>query len=324
MIDAFLLLKDGTLKRTQDVEETVRMVENAGEGWSLWLDLEAPPEEEFGLLKALFNFHPLALEDCLGQSHHPKLDDYEDYLFLIMHGARWNDDEQELDTIELDVFLSPQVLVTYHTEPLPSIQEGKVRCLKKEGALSRGTDYLLHVILDALVENYTPVLDKISLITEEIEDETFSKPTPTTLNRLVSMKKEVAQLWRLALHQKDILLQLSRGKYPIIHPEQIAFYRDVYDHLVRVSDLTESFRDHISGTMNVYVSVTGSRTNEIMKVLTIFAAILLPLSLIAGIYGMNFKFMPELYMRYGYYYVLGGMGFFAVAMLLFFRLKKWL
>ncbi|MFQ5894021.1 MAG: CorA family divalent cation transporter, partial [Nitrospinota bacterium] len=161
MIDAFLRLKDGTLKRSQDVEEVVRLVEEAGEGWMLWLDLEAPPEEEFGILRALFDFHPLALEDCLVATHHPKIDDYDDHLFLIFHAARWRAEDEAIETVELDCFLSPHFLVTHHGEPLPSIQEAKVRCLKKEGALSRGTDYLLHVILDALVDDYSPVLDHI-------------------------------------------------------------------------------------------------------------------------------------------------------------------
>ncbi len=323
MIDTFLLLKDGTLKRTQDVEETVRLVETAGEGWKLWLDLEDPPEEEFGLLKALFDFHQLALEDCLGHTHHPKLDNYEEYLFLIMHAARWNAEEMRLETVELDCFISPQVLVTYHLEPLPSIQEAKVRCLKKEGALSHGTDYLLHVILDTLVDNYAPVLDQIGNIIEVAEDEIFGEPTRSTLTRLFSLKKEVAQLWRFALHQREILLRLSREKFFVIRQPQAVFFRDVYDHLVRVSDLTEQYRDLISGAMNVYITVTSNRTNEVMKILTIFAAILLPLSVIAGIYGMNFRTMPELEWRYGYYAVLGGMAAFALGMLLFFRWKKW-
>lgn len=324
MIDAFLLLKDGTLKRTQDVEEAVRLVETAGDDWKLWLDLEDPPEEEFGLLKALFDFHPLALEDCQRHMHHPKIDDYDDYLFIIMHAARWSADDKKLQTVELDCFLGPQVVVTYHQEPLPSIQEAKVRCLKKEGALSRGTDYLLHVILDNLVDDYSPVLDQISGVIEDIEEEVFGKPTPSTLNNLFSLKKEVNHLWLLAIHQKEILSQLSRHQFSVIHRHQAHFYRDVYDHLVSVCDLAESYRDFISGALNAYVSVMSSRTNEVMKVLTIFAAILLPLSVIAGIYGMNFEFMPELQWRYGYHSVLGGMAIFAVGMLLFFRWKKWL
>jgi magnesium transporter len=324
MIDAFLLLKDGTLKRTQDVEEAVRFVETAGDGWRLWLDLENPPEEEFGILKALFDFHPLALEDCLRDTHHPKLDDYDDYLFFIMHAARWSAEEEELQTIELDCFLSSQTLVTHHLEALPSIQEAKVRCLKKEGALSQGTDYLLHVILDTLVDNYGPLLEQIREIIETVEEEVFSNPTPQTLNHLFALKKEVAHLWHLGVHQKEILSRLTREKFSVIRQNQTAFYRDVYDHLVLVCDLTESYRDLISSAMNVYISVMSSRTNEVMKILTIFAVILLPLSVIASIYGMNFHFMPELEWHYGYYAVLGAMAFFALGMLVFFRWKKWL
>lgn len=324
MIDLFLLLKDGALKRTQDVEEAVRLVETAGEDWKLWLDLEDPPEEEFGLLKALFDFHPLALEDCQRHAHHPKVDDYGDYLFLIMHAARWNTQDKRLQTVELDCFLSPQILVTYHLEPLPSIQEGKVRCLKKEGALNRGTDYLLHVILDTLVDNYSPALDQIGGIIENVEQEILGNPTPSTLNRLFSLKKEVDRLWRIALHQKEILSQLSRQQFPVVRQGQTHCYKDVYDHLVRVCDFAESYREFIGGALNAYTSVMSGRTNTALKALTTFAIIMLPLSVIAGIYGMNLELVPGLQWRYGHYSIFGGMAIFAIGMLLFFRWKKWL
>jgi magnesium transporter len=323
MIDAFLLLKDGSLKRSQDVEEVVRLVEEAGDGWTLWLDLEAPPEEEFGLLQALFNFHPLALEDCLAITHHPKIDDFDDHLFLILHAVRWRGEDETVETMELDCFLGSHFLVTHHREPLPSIQEAKVRCLKQEGALSRGADYLLHVVLDTLVDNYSPVLDAIGEVVEAAEEEIFANPKPSALNRLFTLQKELSDLWRLALHQKEILARLSREEFSVIGRHHAIFYRDIYDHLVRVSDLTESYRELILGSMNAYVWVTSSRTNEVMKVLTVFAAVLLPLTLVAAIYGMNFRFMPELDWPYGYYAILGLMASIAAGMLLIFRWKKW-
>lgn len=323
MIDAFLLLKDGTLRRSQDVEEVVRLVEEAGEGWSLWLDLEAPPEEDFGLLRALFNFHPLALEDCLASTHHPKIDYFDNYLFLILHAVRWIEEDETVETAELNSFLGPHFLVTHHREPLPSIQKAKVRCLKQEEALSRGTDYLLHIVLEALVDDYSPVLDSIGELVEATEQEVFAHPTPATLNRLYCLKKEVSHLRRIALHQKEIFARLSGEELPVIRRHQAIFYRNIYDHVVRACDLTEHYLELITGGMNAYASVTSNRTTEVVKILTVFAAVLLPLMLVAGIYGMNFRFMPELEWPYGYYAVLGVMASVAAGLLLVFRWKKW-
>ncbi len=323
MIDAFLLLKDGTLKRTQDVEEVVRLVGEAGDGWNLWLDLEDSPEEEFGLLKALFSFHPLTLEDCLTSSHHPKIDDFDDYLFLILHAVRWIEEDETIETVKLDCFLGPHFLVTHHREPLPAIQEAKVRCLTQEGALGRGTDYLLYLVLDGLVDNYSPALEGIGDVVNATEEEALTHPRPSTLNRLFSLKKEVSRLWRLALHQKEMFAQLSGKEFSVIGRHQAIFYRDIYDHLVRVCDFTESHREIIMGSMNAYISVTSSRTNEVIKTLIIIAAVLLPITLVAGIYGMSFRFMPEIEWPYSHYTVPGLMVSIAAGMLLFFRWKKW-
>ncbi len=322
MIDAFLLLKDGTLKRSQDVEEVFRLVEEAGDGWNLWLDLEAPHEEEFGLLTALFNLHPLALDACFNQTHHSKVDDYDDHLYIIFNTPLWGEEDVRIKTSRLDCFLGPHFLVTHHLEPFPSIQEAKVRCLKREDALSRGADYLLYMILAVLVDNYSPVLERIGDAVEAAEAEVLAKPKPSTLKRLFSLRKEVARLRQLVLRQKEILLRLSGEEHSSIRREQAVYYRDAHGHLARASDLMESHRDTIAGAVEAYTSLTSNRKNAVVRILTVLVILMFSLTLIAGIYGINPRFMPELPSPYGQYAVLGFVAFMAIIMLVFFRWKN--
>jgi magnesium transporter len=288
----------------------------------IWVDLEAATEQESTLLSRYFNFHPLAIEDCISETLLPKVDDFGDYLFLVLHGARVS--EKGLSTMEINFFLGPTYLVTYHDEPSRSINNAKDRCHKNSLSITRGVDFLLHEILDGMVDNYFPVLDHLDEAVDQVEEEVFKRPEQGTLNKIFNLKKEVMHLRRVTGPQREILNRLSRDPFPVISPKAAIYFRDVYDHLARISDLSESYRDLVSGALEAYLSVISNRLNEIMKVLTIFTATLMPLTVITGIYGMNFQNMPELQSRYGYYGILGIMALIAAAMLLYFRKKKWL
>ncbi|MBI3805774.1 MAG: magnesium/cobalt transporter CorA [Nitrospirae bacterium] len=289
----------------------------------VWVDLEAATAAESEILSSVFHFHPLAIEDCISETLLPKIDDYRDYIFLVLHGSRAGDD-QRFATAEMNFFLGPNYLVSYHDEPSRSIAKAKERCVKQGPSITHGVDFLLHEILDTMVDNYFPVLDQFDSAIDRIEEEVFSHPDRATLNKIFTLKKEIMHLRRVASPQREILNRLSRDNFPVISPKAAIYFRDIYDHLARITDLAESYRDLITSALDAYLSVISNRLNEIMKVLTIFTATLMPLTLITGIYGMNFDNIPELHTRYGYFVVLGIMLIVTAGMLHFFRKKKWL
>ena len=288
----------------------------------IWVDLEMPSEQESAILSRYFNFHPLAIEDCILETLLPKVDDFGEYIFLVLHGSRISD--EGFSTVETNFFLGPNYLVTYHDEPSRSINKTKERCLKNSPSITRGVDFLLHEILDTMIDNYFPVLDYLDKSVDQVEEQVFKEPGKEILNKIFNLKKEVMHLRRVTGPQREILNRLSRDPFSVISPKAAIYFRDVYDHLARIADLSESYRDLIAGAMEAYLSVVSNRLNEIMKVLTIFTATLMPLTVITGIYGMNFENMPELRTRYGYFATLGVMVFISAGMLLYFRKKKWL
>jgi len=288
----------------------------------VWVDFEAASANEITILSRDFNFHPLAIEDCVAETLLPKIDDFGDYLFLVLHGSRAVE-ERAFDTAEINFFLGENYLVTYHDAPSRSILRTKERWTKMSPTLVQGADFLLHDILDGMIDNYFPILDRFDEVMGQIESDVLKNPTQATLNRIFGIRRDVLHLRRVTAPQRDLLYRLSRDPFRVISRKAAIYYRDVYDHLIRISDLSESYRDAISGALEVYLSVASNRLNEIMKVLTIFTATLMPLTLITGIYGMNFENMPEIHSRYGYYAVLCGMLMVMIGMFTYFRVKKW-
>jgi len=205
-----------------------------------------------------------------------------------------------------------------------SINRTKERCLKNSLAMSRGMDFLLYEILDGTVDNYFPILDDFDEVVNELEHEVIHNPSKETLNRIFSLKRDGMALRRVTGPQREILNRLSRDPFAVINKRTAIYFRDVYDHLVRISELAESYKDLTTGLLEAYLSVVSNRLNEIMKVLTVFTAVMMPLTVITGLYGMNFKYMPELDWPYGYHMTIGIMAVVIVGMLGFFRWKKWL
>lgn len=294
----------------------------AGKRDLIWVDLEAATEQESSILSRYFHFHPLAIEDCVSETLLPKVDDFGEYIFLVLHGARMTD--EGFTTSEMNFFLGQNYLVTYHDDPSRSIAKIKERCLKNSPSITRGVDFLVHEILDSMVDNYFPVLDYLDSAIDQVEEEVFKEPDKETLNKIFNLKKEVMHLRRVTGPQREILNRLSRDPFAVISPKAAIYFRDVYDHLARMADLSESYRDLVAGATDAYLSVVSNRLNEIMKVLTIFTATLMPLTVITGIYGMNFEHMPEIQTRYGYFAALAGMVLISGGMLFYFRKKKWL
>lgn len=290
----------------------------------LWVDLEDPNEFEEDALVEIFNFHPLAIEDCLSDNPHPKVDDYEEYLYLVAHALRPNGGG-ELRTIELDIFLGKNFVVTFHKEPLKSITQIRENTAKKaELLLGYGADRLVHAILDQLVDNYTPVLDEYDEKIDAVEEEIFNNPGPDFLTGLMRTKHNIFTLRRIIAPQRDMINFLTRNPTAFIKPKHLMYFRDVYDHLFRLYGIAEGFHEAINSILQAYFSYSSHRLNEVMKRLTILATLSMPVVMIASIYGMNFQHMPELAWRYGYYLSLALMAVTGVGMLVWMKLKKWI
>jgi magnesium transporter len=294
----------------------------------LWVSLEQPTEAEIQTILAdTFHFHPLAIEDCLSDGYQaPKVDIFGDYLFIIVHALQPNFPLDQFDTMELNCFLGRNYLVTSHRHPqMPPVQAVWERLARDERPLTRGADFLCYTILDRLVDEYMPLLDVMDEEIDRLEDEVVLKrPKPDVLERILSLKHSILTLRRIIAPQREVMNRLSRDDLPQIADVHHIYYRDIYDHLVRVHDLSESIRDVVTGALDTYLSATSNRLNEIMKALTIVSTIFLPLSFIAGVYGMNFKYFPELQWQYGYCYVWGIFIAIAVGMLWYFRRRGWI
>ena len=292
----------------------------------IWVDMESPTAADEQVLLDVFKFHPLTVEDCRENRHYPKIEEFPGYIYFIVHGVRADTSPDRFNTIELDGFLGSNYVITYHHDYFRSIANVKQLLSTSPIACQRGPAFLLHQILDQVVDYYSPVLDDFDTRIDELEESIFSlqRPNNEILGQIMDLKRSVLRLRRISNKQMDILLRMSRGEFKLIPEDMRPFYRDIYDHIARVTDLAESYRDLIGGSQEAYLSVVSNRMNQIMKVLTIFSAVMLPLTFIAGVYGMNFDNMPELHTRYGYFGALVVMGVVALAMLIFFWRRGWL
>jgi magnesium transporter len=321
-----LLYRNGAHKITEGV--TVDQLPELLQDKSavIWVDMESPTEADERVLLDVFHFHPLTVEDCHENRHYPKVEEFPGYLYFIVHGVTADTSPDRFNTIELDGFLGSNYVITYHHDTFRSINNVKQLLRTSTVSCQRGPAFLLHQILDQVVDYYSPILDDFDNRIDQLEQEIFGLKQPNTqvLVQIQDLKRSVLRLRRISTKQMDILLRMSRGEFALIPEEMRPFYRDVFDHLVRVVDLSESYRDLISGSLEAYLSVVSNRMNEIMKVLTIFSAIMLPLTFIAGVYGMNFDNMPELHSRFGYYGTLIVMAVVALGMLIFFWRRGWL
>ncbi|MES2766848.1 MAG: magnesium/cobalt transporter CorA [Bacteroidota bacterium] len=313
-----------------------------------WIDLEDPTEEEEDLiLKEIFLFHKLAVSDCQRErlnpergDHPPKVEDYERYLFVIFNPVDPPVEEEvaipgksenakpALDvtfpTRQLNAFLGANFLVTHHYEKSKAITYVHDLCDRNAHMLQRGPDYVFHVIVDELSDNYAPLTEYLDMMLEDLENNIFKNSQTVTLVTILNIKKGIMRLKRITHYQREILSRLSRGEFELISEKEIYYYRNAYDHLVRIADMIESYRESVTGLVELYMSVTSNKLNTVMKALTVLSSIFLPLTFIAGVYGMNFENMPELEWKYGYFLVLGIMLIVGAAQIYFFRKKGWL
>lgn len=291
-----------------------------------WVSLQNPTDAEIQLvLHDNFHFHPLAIEDCQSFGYQtPKVDDFIDYIFIIAHAIHPNPTLASMETMELNIFLGKNYIVTcFRDEIMPPVDYIWEQIGRDERIYSNGPDFLCHAILDKLVDDYMPLLDKMDDEIDWLEDRVLARPDPKTLERILNLKHSIMSLRRIITPQREMVNRLSRDEFPMIDRQSQIYFRDIYDHLVRIQDLSDTIRDIVSGAMDIYLSSTSLRLNEVMKALTIVSTIFLPLSFVAGVYGMNFKFMPELNQTWGYPMAWIIFLTLAIGMLIFFKIRKW-
>jgi len=295
----------------------------------VWVDLDVRDAESLSNAEALFrdvfHFHHLTIEDCREERNQPKVEEFPDYIFFIVHGIKPQTNTSNFITKELDGYLGSNFVVTNRNEEFRSIDAVRKQVLNNPRAFKRGAAFLLHQILDKLVDFYMPIVDDFDSAINNLEDRVYETDRGGTeiLEEIMDLRRSVARLKRISTRQLEVLYRISHGEFPQIPEEVLPFYRDVHDHLLRISDLAESYRDLVSGLFDIHFSVTANKTNDVMKVLALISATMLPLTLLTGIYGMNFQEMPLLSNPYGYYIALGGMAGIFLALMIYFWRKGW-
>ena len=291
----------------------------------VWVDVTGPQQADIEpLLEEWFRFHELAAEDSLSPNTLPKYDSFPRYDFFVFRTIALKVAEHGVETEKLACFLGRNFLFTIHAKPNDAIDAMWSRLPQDVRMIQRGVDFVLYSVLDSLVDRHFPLIEEIEDHIDSIHELMFTNPSQILLDELLDLKRDLNVLRRQSLPQRELLNQISRGGARFIRSEHLIYFRDLYDHMYRIGESIDIEREMAASTMEAYLSVVANRTNDIMKVLTVFSAILLPINLIASIYGMNFEHMPELQWRYGFYFALGLMALIAVVMLTWFGRRGWL
>jgi len=322
MIRSFYWTSDNGGKEQLGILPFREMMQNSES--VLWVDLFNPTDEESYILTHDFKFHPLSIEDVLSEETRPKVDEYEDYLFVIFQTVGRPGGEDELAVNDIGVFLTKNAVVTVHSHQIDILDTLFDRFMKDDRIIARGTSFLFHAVLDYLVDTYNQPLDIIESETDKIEDDVFEEPEAEIVKRIFNLRRDTLDFKRIMAPLKEVVYQMTTGKLDLISDRASIYYSDIYDHLSRMMDDADSNRDILNSALEVYFSTVNDRTNQIIKFLTIFTAILLPPSFIAALFGMNFKFMPGLNWEWGYLIVWVVIIVIVVGLLAFFKKRKWI
>lgn len=317
----------------------------------VWLDIEDPADEDTAILLNVFGFHPLAVEDAIRARERPKVDIYHSlptpaaqgestthvptagglrgaalpgpYYLLVFYSACYSGSSPSRAMDPLSMFIGTHYLVTVHPRPIAQIPETRTRFQAPNSPMDRRSAVLVYTLLDAIVDDYFPLIDQVAEEAEELEDAIFAAPSEETIQEIFELKKELLRLRQVFAPERDVVNVLLRRELPVFKSRDVAYLQDIYDHLVRLTDGLDTYRDLVSTALDSYLSIQSNNMNQIMKTLTIGSILLMSASLIAGIYGMNFVYMPELSRRWGYPFVLGLMAIVTGGLAVYFKRKDW-
>ena len=315
-----------------DKEQVLRLLEH--DDSLIWLDVEDPGKDEIARLAEMFALHPLAIEDIHKAHQRPKIDVYDDFYFLVFYDVDYIDDGDRIDEHELAVAIGKNYLLTFHHEPIEEIEEVAVRFRRNSAEIERGIGVLLYSLLDTIVDHYFPVLDQIGERIEELEAAVVEHQSTNRGNSMVdifSLKRELIHLRRQIAPERDAMAVLARRELPIVSEATGVYFQDLYEHVLRVTDAVDVYRELLSGVLDSYLSVNSNNLaiaannlNAVMKKLTSYSIILMGMALVTGIYGMNFDNMPELHLSFGYPAALALMVAVGFGLAFLFKRQDWL
>ena len=294
-------------------------------GVSVWVDLSAPTPEETRILSDVFHFHELSIEDALAEIHHPKVEAYGSYIYVILHGIDFRAREHRFRTQDVDFFLGPQYLVTVHPGVSRSIGKTVDICEKNSYVLAQGPGALMHRIVDTMVDNYRPEVEKLRERLDQLETEVFNSGHRQLARRIIEFKRDISSLRRVVQPQRDVVGRLGRREFGIISEALSYRFRDVYDHLVRLNEEALFLQDRITSLLDAHLSTVSNQLNSVMKILTVITTTFMPLTFITGLYGMNVG-LPLWGMSQDnvFWLLLAVMLSISTAMLVVFRKRGWL
>lgn len=307
-----------------NLEREALRLARADKGLILWIDLTAPtPEETKEVLELLFEFHPLAIEDCVTLSELPKIEDYEDYLFMIMHSVAITA-EKTLKIAELNLFLGKEFLVTFHREPIPGVSLIKERLMKGTGQPVRAADRLAHQILDQLADSYLPVVEGLTEDMEDVEEKALSGVGKEDLSkRILRARRRLSSLRQALRPQREVMARLTRGESKLIRAMTLPYFRDVQDAMTQIDERLQGCNDRMMVAFDVYTNRSAHEANEGIKVLTALTAITIPPVVVGSWYGMNFRHMPELEHPHAYLGLMALTLSLMIGMGLWMKFKRW-
>ena len=311
---------------------TTRVAERLDPAWldpaskaTVWVDLSTPTPDDGTLLSDVFHFHALSVEDAMSEIHHPKVEAFPGYLYLILHGIDFREGMTQFATHDIDFFLGPHYLVTVHDGHSRSIAKVKGICQQHESVLAEGPVALLHRIVDSMVDNYRPEVDALEEEIDQLEDEAILGQQQHLVRQILAVKRNLASLRRVLIPQRDAIGRLARREFSQISDEMTYRFRDVFDHLVRLTDEAVLFQDRVTGILEAHLSTVSNRLNQVMKVLTVMSTIFMPMTVLTGMWGMN---VPIPMFPGGeaaqFWWVTGSLAVISAAMLAVYRRIGWL
>lgn len=324
MIRAIGLNREGNPVAVLGVANVTRLWSKRG--GMIWVDMENCPMEEVEFLAVTVGVHPLTIEDCLTFNAIPKIDAYSNYLYLVLHGLKVKkerDEDGRFDVEEVDVFLGKDFLITYHDRPNQALSYIWERIGQMNEYYDRGPDRLLHMLMDKIIDDIIPEVENLEELVEDLEHTVVSHSSEKDLPEIFGFKRDASTLHRLILPQRDVVGRLSRGEFEQIANQSLPFFRDVYDNVNRLLSITENLRSTLSSVMEAYLSAISNRMNQVMKVLTIITTIMMPLTVLTGMYGMNFSFIPFMDHPFGFWGLLLIMLAISLSMIYYFKRKGW-
>lgn len=311
---------------SQDVGADVLRLVLYDEGVQVWVDAENPTEEESKqLLEGIFNFHPLAIEDCIAVSERPKVDDYGDYIFMVIHAVDYLNSAHEFKTTELNLFMGKNFLVTAHQDPMRSISSTIDRVSKNAPLIARAPDRLTYNILDSLLENYHPALEELSREISDLEKKILTHSSTTVFHDILQLKSEVQRLRQIVAPQRETIARLAHGEFKIVRAHLLPYFRDLLDHLSRINDMADAYRDALNSTLQIHLNVQQMQVNRVIKILTVLATLSMPLLIVTSYYGMNISHIPNTSWGWkeGYAAILGGTGLVTLVLYIILKRKGW-